>query len=192
MGIFANSRRIAPFLAEDELHDGFLGLAGGCWELTQRIDREVVLFHLATPGLWVGDATVLSGEKFLHPLTTVGPGLVVVVPRAQLRMLLRNEPQWWPCMLAQRHEKIAKVAQAAASQLTLGPRSLLARRILEIADAVGVAHATKTDFSAIIGTARGTMQRALRGLADAGAIETGYGTVTIRDRALPERIAEGR
>jgi CRP-like cAMP-binding protein len=184
---FPPERRL---FAEEDLHDSFLGLAEGCWELTQRIGETGVLFHLATPGFWVGDTAVLGGEKVIHSLSTVAPSLVVVVPGSRLRMLLHEEPEWWPCMFAQRREKIAKVVQAVANQLTLSPKQLLARRILEIADAEGVAHATKSHFSVINGTARGTMQRALRDLSEAGAVESGYGKVRIRDRRLLERIAE--
>jgi CRP-like cAMP-binding protein len=171
--------------------DSLLGLVTGCWSLTRRVGGENVAFHLATPGFWVGDTAVLGGQRMSHALNTVLPSRVIAIPGPSLRRLLHDEPEWWPCMFALRRTRVAQVAEATACQITRNPRALLARRILEIADGRGVVHATRNDLAAILGVARGTVQRALRSLADKGAVEPRYGAIAVRDRAALEAMADG-
>jgi DNA-binding transcriptional regulator YhcF (GntR family) len=63
----------------------------------------------------------------------------------------------------------------------------VARRLLRLADPSGVVSVTQDDLAKLIGVARATLQRAFDELVKAGAIETGYRSITIADRAALER-----
>ena len=63
----------------------------------------------------------------------------------------------------------------------------VARRLLRLADPSGVVSVTQDDLAKLIGVARVTLQRAFEELAKAGAVQTGYRSVTITDRAVLER-----
>ena len=67
----------------------------------------------------------------------------------------------------------------------------LARRLLAQADDDGVVRASQSELADFLALTRVSGQRLLEALGDAGAIESRYRRVVVRDREALRRIAEG-
>lgn len=53
------------------------------------------LLHIAGPGAWTGEATIITGEPKRITLVARGPLRAVVVSRADVMRLLAEQPEWW-------------------------------------------------------------------------------------------------
>ena len=170
------------FLAGDD-PDAVYGLAEGAVEITfPLIGEEPVTVHRGEPGFWVGDSAILSNKKRLVTLGAAAQCRVFRLPAAEVRQRLERIPGDWRAFYELTHRNFEISMNLVAEALSLRPRARLARLFLRLADEEGAVPGSNEEFARLIGMTRSSMQRAIRHLVDAKAIETGYGQVNILDR----------
>jgi hypothetical protein len=75
-----------------------------------------------------------------------------------------------------------------AEALALSPRARVARILLRLAGSDGAVPGSQEDLGRLLGMTRSSVRRALTSLIDLGAVESGYGRLSVRDRAALERL----
>jgi CRP-like cAMP-binding protein len=173
-----------------EAPDGIYGLAEGAFEITlPLVSDEPVIIHRAEPGFWIGESAVLAGCERSVSVAVVARSRVFRIPAAAVREVVARRPQLWRAFHHLSHINTMTVATLLAEALSLSPRARLARTILRLSEAAGAVQASQTDLARLIGMTRSTLQRSLTELGEAGAIETGYRNLVVRDRTALERAA---
>ena len=107
-----------------------------------------------------------------------------------LARLVAERPEAWASFYALSHINATTAVTLLAEALSLSPRARLARMLLRLADADGRVVVRQEDLAHLIGMTRSSLQRALHALAEAGAIEAGYGYLAVRDRAALESVRD--
>jgi CRP-like cAMP-binding protein len=175
------------YLAGD-LSDGLYGLADGAFDITFLLmAEEPVTIHRAEIGFWIGESALLAHEIRAVTLHAALPSRVFFIPGDAVRALLAGRPEHWRAFYLLSHSNAVTAVNLLAETLALSVPARVARRLLRLADPSGVVNVTQDDLAKLIGVVRATLQRAFEELAQGGAIETGYRSVTIADRAALER-----
>jgi CRP-like cAMP-binding protein len=170
--------------------DALYGLAEGALEITlPLVGDEPVTIHRAEPGFWIGDAALLANGPRLVSIGAAAASRVFRVPAAAVREAVVRRPDYWHAFYHLSYINAGTAVTLLAEALALSPRARLARTILRLSEAGGAVQASQADLARLIGMTRSTLQRSLTELAEAGAIETGYRTLAVRDRTALERAA---
>jgi CRP/FNR family transcriptional regulator, cyclic AMP receptor protein len=170
--------------------DGLYGLADGSLDITfPLVAEEPVSLYRAEVGFWIGDLALLAGTERLVSVRIRRRARLLTVPGPSILAHLRLHPEHWPCFYALTQRNMATALAALSEALALPPATRVARRMLQLADRDGVIALTQEELASLVGVTRVTVRRALQRLIDAGAVETGYGSLRILRRDVVERRA---
>jgi CRP-like cAMP-binding protein len=172
-----------------EVADSMIGLGTGIVEVTfPLVSDEPVVIHRAEPGFWTGEMCVLPGQARMISLAAATDVRVFTVPASSIQRMLSEEPcHWGPFYdLSLSSSRIAVTLLAEA--LSLSPRARVARILLRLASTDGAVPGSQEDLGRLLGMTRSSVRRALASLIDLGAVESGYGRLSVRDRAALERL----
>lgn len=184
--VFAAGETI--YLAGEE-PDGLFGLGEGILELTfPLIGEEAVVVHRAEPGFWIGEAAILTDQKRYVTLSAATAARVFVIPASSIRRIVEEEPRYWRSFYDQCLTNQITTVTLLAEALSLSPRARVARILLRLARKDGTVPGSQEDLGRLLGMTRSSVRRALSSLIDMGAVESGYGVLSIRDRALLDKI----
>jgi CRP-like cAMP-binding protein len=172
-----------------EVADYLVGLAEGIFEITfPLVSDEPVVVHRAEPGFWTGETCVIAGQERILSVAAATDVRVFVVPASSIhRMLTEDARHWGPFFdlsLANSQTAVSLLAEA----LALSPRARVARILLRLARADGSVPGSQEDLGRLLGMTRSSVRRALSSLIEAGAVTSGYGVLSLRDRTLLERL----
>lgn len=172
------------YMAEDPA-DGLYGLARGALDISSPdAGDEQVALSRAEPGFWIGDAALLSNTPRLVTVTAMTEARLLFLPGPAVLRLLHENPEMWPCFYMLSNINLAVALELLAEALSCPPRVRIARNILRLSDADDTAVlASQADIARLAGVTRATMQRGLADLVRAGAVETGYRALQVRDRS---------
>jgi CRP-like cAMP-binding protein len=177
------------FSAGDEA-DYLIGLGEGILELTfPLVSDEPVVIHRAEPGFWTGDFSLIAGQTRIISISAATEARVFVVPAAKVRRALANEPSHWPPFYELSLQSTRTAVMLLAEALALSPRARVARILLRLAGPDGSVAGSQEDFARLLGMTRSSVRRALSSLLEMGALETGYGALSIRDRGILESLS---
>lgn len=171
---------------------GLIGLVEGALEV------QLANGHIgtvATPGLWVGEASAFRRETRRVALIAKSPVRVFCLPLHAFERMIAN-PDHCRCFAILTIEHLETALRVAASLMPNDAVVRLAGRLqaLMIADDRGGRDLTVTqsDLASMCGLSRQTVNRALRRLTDAGAIGSHYGRVVVVDPEKLRHLAAGR
>jgi CRP-like cAMP-binding protein len=168
--------------------DGLYGLADGSLDITfPLVAEEPVTLHRAEVGFWIGDSALLAQEPRAVSVHAAAPSRVLFIAGDAVRAMLVERPEHWRAFYLLSHTNTITAVNLLAEVLALTVTARVARRLLRLADPDGAVSATQSDLAKLVGVARATLQRAFEELAASRAIETGYRSVKIIDRAALER-----
>lgn len=176
------------YQAGDEA-DWIVGLAEGIFEITfPLVGDEPVVIHRAEPGFWTGEMSVLPGHTRVITTAAATDVRVFVLPAPSLRRMVAEEPRFWPPFyeLSLLSSRIAVTLLAEA--LSLSPRARVARILLRLAGPDGAVQVSQEDLGRLLGMTRSSVRRALASLIEIDAVQSGYGRLSVRDRAALERL----
>jgi CRP-like cAMP-binding protein len=169
--------------------DGLYGLAAGALDITfPLLAEETVTFHRAEIGFWIGESGLLADEPRAVSVHAAAPSRVFFIAGDVVRTMLAERPEHWRAFYLLSHTNAVTAANLLAEALALSVTARVARRLLRLAAPDGVVSTTQDELAKLVGVARATLQRSLEELAKVGAIETGYRSVRIADRAALERF----
>jgi CRP-like cAMP-binding protein len=176
------------YAAGDE-PDGLYGLGEGALEITlPLVSDEPVTIHRAEPGYWIGESAVLARTSRLVSLAAATDARVFRVPAVRVRSLVARQPEYWGAFFELSHLNVSLSVTVLAEVLALSPRARLARMLLRLAGADGRVVVRQDELARLIGMTRSSLQRAMQGLTESGAVTSGYGCVVVRDRCALEAI----
>jgi CRP/FNR family transcriptional regulator, cyclic AMP receptor protein len=167
-----------------------VGLAEGIFEITfPLLSDEPVVIHRAEPGFWTGEMSVLKGQKRIISIAAATDVRVFVIPASGIQRMLAEEPRHWGPFydLSLTSSRIA--VTLLAEVLSLSPRARVARILLRLARQDGSVPGSQEDLGRLLGMTRSSVRRALASLIEVGAVKSGYGVLSIRDRDLLERLS---
>jgi CRP-like cAMP-binding protein len=168
--------------------DGLYGLAEGNFDVSIPIgEEEMVTIFRAEPGSWIGDSAVLARTPRAVEVVTPVASRMLFVPTSALRRILRDHPGDWSALYGLSHINTMRAAAVIGDLLALSPQARLARTLLRLSDADGLAICTQQELAALCGMSRTSFRRAFSDHIDRGVIRTEYGAVRILDRAALER-----
>ncbi|WP_374300908.1 Crp/Fnr family transcriptional regulator [Paracoccus sp. (in: a-proteobacteria)] len=176
------------YLAGDEA-DWMVGLAEGAFEITfPLVGDEPVVIHRAEPGFWTGEACLLSGQARHISIAAATRARIFVLPAPDVRRLLEQEPHHWRSFFDLSLANSLTAITLLAEALSLSPRARVARILLRLAQPDGSVTCSKEDLGRLLGMTRSSARRALAGLIEMGAVQSGYCVLSIRDRTMLERL----
>lgn len=177
------------YLSDDEA-DWIVGQASGILEITfPLVGDEPVVIHRAEPGFWTGEASVIPGNRRIISLAAVTDARLLVIPAPALRRALEAEPRHWRSLYDLSLTNTTIAVTLVAEALSLSPRARVARILLRLAKADGSVEGSQEDLARLLGMTRSSIRRALSSLMEVGAVQSGYGNLSIRDRATLERLS---
>lgn len=173
--------------------DGIYGLGEGAVDVfLPAVGDELVMLHRADTGFWAGDLALLAGGDRLVTIRASLPSRVFVLPGSAVKRRLAEEPDDWPNFYALSYLNYVQALTVLAEALSLPPAARIARRVNQLTALADTATISQDELASLLGVTRITVQRALRELIAAGAIRTGYRTITVRDRGVLDRFAACR
>lgn len=176
------------YLAGDEA-DSMVGLASGILEITfPLVSDEPVVIHRAEPGFWTGDAALLPGQRRYISIAAATDVRVFVLTSSSVRRLLEQEPRHWRSFYDLSLSSSVIAITLLAEALALSPRARVARILLRLGDTDGTVRGSQEDLGRLLGMTRSSIRRALSSLIDMGAVQSGYGVLSIRDRTILEKL----
>jgi CRP/FNR family transcriptional regulator, cyclic AMP receptor protein len=176
------------YLAGDEA-DWMFGLEDGILEITfPLVSDEPVAIHRAEPGFWTGETCLLPGKTRLISVAAATNARVFVIFGPNVRRMLEEEPRHWRAFYDLSLTSSLTAITLLAEALSLSPRARVARILLRLARPNGSVHGSQEDLARLLGMTRSSIRRALSSLIDEGALESGYGVLSILDRGLLERL----
>jgi CRP-like cAMP-binding protein len=176
------------YIAGDE-PDGMLGLAEGILELTfPLLGDEPVVIHRAEPGFWVGEAAILTGQTRLVSIAAATDSRVFFIPASSIRRMVEEEPRHWRSFYEQSLTTTMTAVTLLAEALSLSPRARVARILLRLARPDGSVPGSQEDLGRLLGMTRSSVRRALSSLITEGAVESGYGVLSVSDSEKLKRL----
>jgi CRP-like cAMP-binding protein len=176
------------YLAGEE--SGYLvGLAEGIFEITfPLVSDEPVVVHRAEPGFWTGEACVLPGQVRILSIAAATKVRVFVLPASSIQRMLSEDARHWAPFFELSLANSGTAVTLLAEALALSPRARVARILLRLAGPDGGVQGSQEDLGRLLGMTRSSVRRALTSLIEIGAVEGGYGRLSVRDRAALERL----
>lgn len=171
--------------------DGLYGLGAGALTLTlPLVTDEPVMLHRAEPGFWLGESALLAHAPRAVALTAATDARVFRVPAARIRALVGGRPAAWRHFYELSHLNASLAVTLLGEVLALTPRARLARILLRHAGGDGRVVARQDELARLLGMTRSSLQRALAGLTEGGAVSGGYGRLVVHDRAALEALRD--
>lgn len=139
---------------------------------------ETVLAVIDAPAA-VGELSLLDGSPRSANLTAIGPVRIRLVPRNAFWMLIQEQPQIVPGLLATLATMVRRANARQVDLLTLDVPGRLAKWLIQRAERAGLSIGesvtidlarSQGDLAAEIGTTRPTLNRALHGFEERGIV----------------------
>jgi CRP-like cAMP-binding protein len=176
------------YLAGDPA-DYLVGLAEGIFEITfPLVSDEPVVVHRAEPGFWTGEACVTPGQVRILSIAAATQARVFVVPASSIHRMLAEDPRHWAPFFELGVTSSKTAVTLLAESLALSPRARVSRILLRLAQPDGAVPGSQEDLGRLLGMTRSSVRRALTSLIDLGAVESGYGRLSVRDRDALDRL----
>jgi CRP/FNR family cyclic AMP-dependent transcriptional regulator len=169
--------------------DGLYGLASGVLEIQIPLNAdEQITIHRAEPGFWIGESAILARTSRSITVMAAVKSRVFFIPAAAMRAGLEEEPLFWYSFFELSHINATRAVATLAEVFSRSPQERLARMLLRLADADGKVAATQEDLARLIGMTRSSLRRILAELIDTGAVEAGYRSLQVVDRARLRKV----
>lgn len=196
-------RRLAQYLRVVELEAGErlseLGAAPSsvCIVRHGRLDLIVpgpqhpVIIQTLHPGDIDGDIQLLLDMPMPYEARAGLPSVCLILPEAALNGLLLQQPHLARRWLTSVSQRLARSHNRLATLLGRPLNAQVAQVLLD-EDDNGVVHIAQVTLAAMLGAARPSVNRVLRGLEERGAVQLQYGHILIVNPQELENAAQDR
>lgn len=123
-------------------------------------------------------------------LMASGRARVLHIASQDVMALLDRRPEFWRAFYDLSARNVQTAMSLLSEVLSLTVRARICRRLLALAEGDAEVQITQDDLGKLVGVTRATLRRALKDLADEGAIETGYRTLRVRNAAVLARYRD--
>jgi CRP-like cAMP-binding protein len=196
-------RAFAPgeaIIRQGRLPRGLCALIEGRARMTKLLasGREV-LIQVGGPGTWFGDWSVLADRPALNTTSAVTRCRVAVLPMAEFRRLVDEEPRWYREFNRYLLDNVATYYEAHAAHAGLSAEGWLRHRLAAIAEvvrrnegvegpvALGV---SQSELATAVGLSRPALNGMLARLQRRGLLELRFRQVVVVDEAALRRVTD--
>lgn len=154
-------------------------------------EREVLIGHLGQ-GAAIGQTRRFGGGPRIVTAIAAIDSAVLIVSDSALERIAQEHPAIWEAVASLAYLQMGALARLVAETLALPPRQRIAARLVALsaqADGETGLHLAQQALAEMTGVTRKTVNVCLRSFEKAGLLTTGYGRITLRDRAGLEAIA---
>lgn len=160
-------------------------------------DGSQSMLFILEPYQWFGEISMLDGLPRTHDAVAEIESTVLVVPRAELHAWLDAHPVHWRDIARLACGKLRMVFMALEDFTQLPLEQRLAKHLLLAFSGFGASAAPvrrrlrlpQENLALMMGVSRQTINKALRGLEDAGAIARHYAEIELLDAAVLQRLS---
>lgn len=147
---------------------------------------------LLGPGAWFGEVSVIDGGPRPHDAVVTKPTRLLHVTLAAVGQIAAQHPLLYRDLGILICTRQRRALQALGRIITQPISVRVARTLAGLGRASGgeEVQIRQDDLAAMIGVSRQTVNKSLKALEAAGALELGYGSVRILDRALLRRTGQ--
>lgn len=138
-----------------------------------------VLIGLAGPGAAIGQSRRFGGGRRIITARAQRAAHVLLVPDALLPGIAASVPGAWAGVISLLYEQLDAAVHAAALNLVLSPRQLVAARLAQLADDEGVVAATQADLAEMCGLSRKSASGHILALARNGWVVPLYRSLLV-------------
>ncbi|WP_395701345.1 Crp/Fnr family transcriptional regulator [Aquabacterium sp.] len=196
-------RRLQPgehLFAQGAPDGGLYCVTGGSlYVQSADIEGELPLLVVLEPCLWFGELSFTDGLPRSHDAVAGDDTRVWCVPRQPLRAWLQGHPEGWEDIARLAVGKLRIMYSVVDEEMRRPVPQRVARRLWlalqgwgwrkEGSPLPGVRW-SQDQLARMLGTSRGTVNRALRELQDSGAIRLRYGVIELADEAALRQACE--
>ena len=156
--------------------------------------------HLAASGFWFGEAPLIVGNPRLVTVVTVQPSTLATLPLEDCHAILQAEPGAWRWIALLSAMTTDLSLGVAVDSLLRDPAQRTAALLLRLAGVRSVffpskralpIHLSQERLGQLVNLSRNSITPILRGFAEKGWIEMGYGSMRICDIAGLTARAKG-
>jgi CRP-like cAMP-binding protein len=155
------------------------------------------LLHIAGPGFWTGEGTIITGQPKRISLVTRVALKALVVSRTEMMRLLEARPEWWR-EIGRLAIELQQVAAGGASDLLLPSSPVRCAAVLlricgrRLNDASGRSeiHVSHDEMGQMSGIGRQAAARSLAVLEERGLIRSRYGKIELLDTARMRQMVD--
>lgn len=196
-------RTFAPgdvIIRQGRLPRGLCGLLEGRARMTKRLaSGSQVLIQVGGPGTWFGDWSVLADRPALNTTSAVTPCRVAVLPMAEFRRLVDEEPRWYREFNRYLLDNVATYYEAHVAHAGLSAEGWLRHRLAAIAAVVrrneGVQGpvtlgVSQSELATAVGLSRPVLNGLLTRLQRRGLVELRFRQVIVPDEEALRRLAD--
>jgi CRP-like cAMP-binding protein len=176
----------------DDDGTGVFGLVEGA------IEVQLPNGQLATvgrPGFWIGEAAAFRRAPRRASLVARSPVWAYYLPLAEFEIMIGN-PEYCRSFAHLTIEHLEDALRVVASLMSNDVLARVAGRLLNLITAQSGAgtelSVTQTDLASMCGLSRQSVNKALRRLAEEGAVSSSYGKVTVIDPTRLMVLANGK
>lgn len=167
--------------------DGVYGVVSpGVRILLPADDGQVVDVHRAEAGFWAGESALLADGTRLVSLIATQQTTAVHIPRATILDLVEADSSLFRAFYALSHRNLATALRLLANMSLGSSARRLAMRLFHYEEVNGAPgdwiEIGQSDLAELVAVSLPTLQRIIRRLVAAGALESGYGRVRVLDR----------
>lgn len=173
--------------------DSLYVVAHGALKLSRpSLDGYEVLVDVVGPGDFLGMLTALGEATFAETATALIESCVLRFSAQAFRAVLNDHPQVTLAALDAVSARLAAARQTVRELAADTAQQRIGAALLRLAEGLGVAESgavripvpvTQADLASMAGTTAETVSRTLAGWRTAGLVQTGRGTITVRDQA---------
>lgn len=177
---------------------GLFGLAEGDVSCYTAVGASgAPLLHIAGPGSWTGEGTIITGQPKRISLVARGPLKAALVPSTEVMRILAARPEWWR-EIGRLAIELQMLITAAAADLLLPSSPVRCAAVLlrccgrRYNDNFGRTeiHLSHDELGQMAGIGRQTAARSLAVLEERGLIRSRYGTIELLAPAQMRQIVD--
>ena len=178
--------------------DGLMAVLAGRVKIsTVSVEGKEVVFNIINPGEIFGEIALLDGGVRTADATPLEKSHLLILRRSDFIGFLGAHSSFAVSLMEVLCERIRRTRELVEDSIFLDVAARVARRLMYLSreqrsqdsDAPVQLKILQQEVGDFAGISRETTNRVLNQWQDAGAIELGYGALTINDVAAIERIA---
>ena len=175
---------------EADKTDGMYGVGSGAVDVEFAPEGlEKLAITRVAPGNWLGHGCLQPDMPRPFNLIAATDCKVYFVARQALRQLVSDQPKYWPEFHALSLRQVLGLMTVLCESHTLTSEARLARLLLRLSITTPEIEIRQTDLIALLGMSHSNVRRALKSLADAKIIKTGYNRIFILNNKRLELIS---
>ncbi len=178
---------------------------GGMWGLAEGAlsvefapgTRDPQMGYILLPPVWVGEGGVISGVRRMVGFSTTRRSILLHLPIHQFVNISRDEPLIWRWVSKAQNRNFERTLGMVDALMVRNSDARVAAVLSKLggrlgihADAPRVLDVTQTQLAAIANVSRTVLNPVLKKLESKGAIELGFGTITVADPAALRGLSE--